>query len=183
MSWRGNDAGLLELRAPRELSARRNAACRSPVSCRKRTCAIGCATSRPPASGWTCALHLSRDAARAIPGSSRRRRDSAASASHPSVARRVCAVLTARSPATRAAVRSPSRRKTAVFTWPGQFPQPIDLDPLKTTLYWKRTAEELLVATPDLALKTRDASVARTSRLAPAERRQLADPDAGEHGR
>ena len=45
----------------------------------------------------------------------------------------------------------------AVFNWPGQFPQPINLSALKTTLYWKRSAEEFLVATRDLELSTHGA--------------------------
>jgi len=40
------------------------------------------------------------------------------------------------------------------LTWPLQFEQAIDLTDFKTTLYWKRTAEELLVATPSIELKT-----------------------------
>jgi uncharacterized protein (TIGR02099 family) len=46
-----------------------------------------------------------------------------------------------------------------VFTWPSEFPQPIDLENFKTTLYWKRTPEELLVATPSIEVKTRDAAL------------------------
>ncbi|HEY3655953.1 MAG TPA: YhdP family protein [Steroidobacteraceae bacterium] len=46
-----------------------------------------------------------------------------------------------------------------VFAWPAQFTQPIALEAFKTTLYWKRTADELLVATPSLQLKTRDAAL------------------------
>jgi uncharacterized protein (TIGR02099 family) len=49
--------------------------------------------------------------------------------------------------------------QTAVFNWPQQFPQPIDLPVLKVKLYWKRTPDELLVAASDLALRTRDADV------------------------
>jgi uncharacterized protein (TIGR02099 family) len=49
--------------------------------------------------------------------------------------------------------------KTAVFNWPEQFPQPIDLDTLKATVYWKRNDAELLVATPDWEMKNRDAAV------------------------
>ncbi len=49
--------------------------------------------------------------------------------------------------------------RTAVFTWPTQFPHPVDLETLKATLYWKRTNEELLVATPNWEMKNRDASV------------------------
>src|SRR3984957_18203733 len=48
---------------------------------------------------------------------------------------------------------------TAVLTWPLQFEQPIDLVNFKTTLYWKRTAEELMVATPLIELKSRDAAL------------------------
>ncbi|MDP8986412.1 MAG: TIGR02099 family protein [Pseudomonadota bacterium] len=47
----------------------------------------------------------------------------------------------------------------AVFTWPAELEQPIDLEMLKTTLYWKRTPEELLVATPSLELKNHDAAL------------------------
>ena len=48
---------------------------------------------------------------------------------------------------------------TAVLTWPLQFEQPIDLVNFKTTFYWKRTAEELMVATPLIELKSRDAAL------------------------
>ena len=48
--------------------------------------------------------------------------------------------------------------QAAVFSWPGQFHQPINLTQLKTTLYWRRTAEEFLVATTDLQLGARNAS-------------------------
>jgi uncharacterized protein (TIGR02099 family) len=48
---------------------------------------------------------------------------------------------------------------TAVFTWPVQLLQSVALDTLKTTLYWKRTDDGLLVATPDWQMKNRDASV------------------------
>jgi uncharacterized protein (TIGR02099 family) len=47
----------------------------------------------------------------------------------------------------------------AVVTWPGQLVQPVDLQTLKATVYWKRTNEELLVATPDWEMKNRDAAV------------------------
>jgi uncharacterized protein (TIGR02099 family) len=49
--------------------------------------------------------------------------------------------------------------ETGVFNWPSQFPQPIDIPLLKTSLYWRRTPEELLIATSDLELHTRDATV------------------------
>jgi uncharacterized protein (TIGR02099 family) len=49
--------------------------------------------------------------------------------------------------------------RTAVFNWPAQFAQPVDLDALKATVYWKRNNDELLVATPDWEMKNRDATV------------------------
>jgi uncharacterized protein (TIGR02099 family) len=49
--------------------------------------------------------------------------------------------------------------RTAVFTWPAQFPQAVALETLKSTVYWKRTNDELLVATPDWEMKNRDATV------------------------
>ncbi len=58
----------------------------------------------------------------------------------------------------------------AVFNWPGQFPQPINLSALKATLYWKRSAEEFLVATTDLTLSTHGARA-----LAKAAWRQPSD--------
>lgn len=47
---------------------------------------------------------------------------------------------------------------SAVFSWPRQLPQPIDLKTLKTTLYWKRSAEALLVATPNIEIANADVS-------------------------
>jgi len=47
----------------------------------------------------------------------------------------------------------------AVFNWPGQFAQPVDLEMLKTNLYWKRTPQDLLIATPLWQIKTRDADI------------------------
>ena len=49
--------------------------------------------------------------------------------------------------------------RSAVFSWPGQFSRPVDLATLKATLYWKRTDEELLVAAPDWTMNNRDAGV------------------------
>jgi uncharacterized protein (TIGR02099 family) len=46
-----------------------------------------------------------------------------------------------------------------VFNWPNEFPQPIDLKLLKTSLYWRRDAQGLLLATSDLELHTPDATV------------------------
>ena len=47
----------------------------------------------------------------------------------------------------------------ALFTWPTQFPQPVEVDRLKTTIYWKRGAEGLLMATPSWQMSNRDAEV------------------------
>jgi uncharacterized protein (TIGR02099 family) len=47
----------------------------------------------------------------------------------------------------------------AVFNWPGQFAAPVELALLKSTLYWKRTNEELLIATPDWEMRNRDGAV------------------------
>jgi uncharacterized protein (TIGR02099 family) len=49
--------------------------------------------------------------------------------------------------------------RSAVFSWPGQFSQPVNLETLKATLYWKRTDDELLVAAPDWTMHNRDAGV------------------------
>jgi uncharacterized protein (TIGR02099 family) len=48
---------------------------------------------------------------------------------------------------------------SAIFTWPGQFSLPIELRTLKTTLYWSRGAEQLLLATPDFEIDNQDAQV------------------------
>ena len=63
----------------------------------------------------------------------------------------------------------------AVFNWPAQFLEPVDLDTLKATVYWKRTNEELLVATPDWEMRNRDAGV-----RGKVAWRQLADGSAPE---
>jgi len=48
---------------------------------------------------------------------------------------------------------------TAVVNWPLQFAQPVYLESLKSTLYWQRSSDELLIATPDWQMKNRDAGV------------------------
>ena len=48
---------------------------------------------------------------------------------------------------------------TAVFNWPLQFSQPVTLESLKSTLYWQRTNEQLLIATPDWQMRNRDGVV------------------------
>jgi uncharacterized protein (TIGR02099 family) len=47
----------------------------------------------------------------------------------------------------------------AVFHWPTQFPRSVELERLKANIYWKRTAEELLIASPDWEIKTHDAEI------------------------
>jgi uncharacterized protein (TIGR02099 family) len=47
----------------------------------------------------------------------------------------------------------------AVFSWPAQFEQPVDLQSLQATVYWKRTDQELLIATPDWRMNNRDGAV------------------------
>jgi uncharacterized protein (TIGR02099 family) len=44
------------------------------------------------------------------------------------------------------------------FVWPSQLSQPVDFEGLKTTLYWKRTPQELLIATPAIDFKNQDAT-------------------------
>jgi uncharacterized protein (TIGR02099 family) len=46
-----------------------------------------------------------------------------------------------------------------VFHWPTQFPQAVDLERLRANVYWKRTAQELLIASPDWEVKTHDADI------------------------
>jgi uncharacterized protein YhdP len=43
---------------------------------------------------------------------------------------------------------------SAVYNWPDQFPDPIALQVLKSTLYWRRNPQELLLATSDLEVRT-----------------------------
>jgi uncharacterized protein (TIGR02099 family) len=60
--------------------------------------------------------------------------------------------------------------RTAVFSWPAQFPLPVPLETLKSTLYWQRTNEALLIATPDWEMKNRDASIrGKAAWLLPAD--------------
>jgi uncharacterized protein (TIGR02099 family) len=46
-----------------------------------------------------------------------------------------------------------------VFHWPAQFPRSVELERLKANIYWKRTAEELLIASPDWEIKTHDGEI------------------------
>ena len=46
-----------------------------------------------------------------------------------------------------------------VFHWPTQFPRSVELERLKANIYWKRTAEELLIASPDWEIKTHDGEI------------------------
>jgi uncharacterized protein (TIGR02099 family) len=43
-----------------------------------------------------------------------------------------------------------------VFHWPSQFPHHVDLERLKADIFWKRTEQELLIASPDWQIKTHD---------------------------
>ena len=43
-----------------------------------------------------------------------------------------------------------------VFHWPTQFPRAVELERLKANIYWRRTPEELLIASPDWDIKTHD---------------------------
>jgi uncharacterized protein (TIGR02099 family) len=45
----------------------------------------------------------------------------------------------------------------AVFAWPSEFPQPLGLQICQAKLYWKRSADELLIASPGWQIKTPDA--------------------------
>ena len=49
--------------------------------------------------------------------------------------------------------------KSAVFAWPAELPQAVALQEFNTTLYWKRTPQELLIATPSIDIKNQDAAV------------------------
>lgn len=49
--------------------------------------------------------------------------------------------------------------EAAVFAWPAQFTQPVELHAVATTLYWSRTPLELLVATPSIEFRNKDATV------------------------
>jgi uncharacterized protein (TIGR02099 family) len=58
----------------------------------------------------------------------------------------------------------------AVYNWPDQFPEPIAVPVLKTTLYWRRSPQELLMATSDLEVRTHAARVhAKLSWSQPAD--------------
>jgi uncharacterized protein (TIGR02099 family) len=45
---------------------------------------------------------------------------------------------------------------SGVFHWPTQFPRPVELERFRANVYWKRTAEELLIASRDWEVKTHD---------------------------
>jgi uncharacterized protein (TIGR02099 family) len=49
--------------------------------------------------------------------------------------------------------------RRAVFSWPFELPQAIDLAAFNTTLYWSRSPQELLIATPSIDIKNEDATV------------------------
>jgi uncharacterized protein (TIGR02099 family) len=49
--------------------------------------------------------------------------------------------------------------QAGVFHWPAQFPRSVELERLKANIYWKRSAEELLIASPDWEIKTHDGEI------------------------
>ena len=49
--------------------------------------------------------------------------------------------------------------RAGVFHWPAQFPRPVDLERLRANIYWKRTGQELLIASRDWEIKTRDGEI------------------------
>jgi len=49
--------------------------------------------------------------------------------------------------------------RAGVFHWPTQFPHAVELERLKANFYWRRTPEELLIASPDWEIKTHDAEI------------------------
>ena len=49
--------------------------------------------------------------------------------------------------------------RDASVAWPRQWPQPVDVEAVNGTIYWKRTPASLLIATPALALHNHDAAV------------------------
>ena len=49
--------------------------------------------------------------------------------------------------------------RAGVFHWPAQFPRPVDLERLSANIYWKRTGQELLIASRDWQIKTHDAEI------------------------
>ncbi|HEY2782203.1 MAG TPA: YhdP family protein [Steroidobacteraceae bacterium] len=48
---------------------------------------------------------------------------------------------------------------SGMFHWPTQFPGPVELERLRADIYWKRTAEELLIASSDWEIKTHDGEI------------------------
>jgi uncharacterized protein (TIGR02099 family) len=49
--------------------------------------------------------------------------------------------------------------QAGAFHWPTQFPRSVDLERLKANIYWRRNAEELLIASPDWEIKTHDGEI------------------------
>jgi uncharacterized protein (TIGR02099 family) len=46
-----------------------------------------------------------------------------------------------------------------VFHWPAQFPRPVELEQLRANIYWKRTGDELLIASQDWEIETHDGEI------------------------
>ncbi len=49
--------------------------------------------------------------------------------------------------------------RAGIFHWPAQFPHPLELERLQANVYWKRTAQELLIASPAWEVKTHDGDI------------------------
>jgi len=49
--------------------------------------------------------------------------------------------------------------RAGTFHWPTQFPRSVELERLRANIYWKRTAEELLIASPDWEIKIHDGDI------------------------
>ncbi len=69
---------------------------------------------------------------------------------------------------------------SAVYNWPDQFPEPIALPVLKSTLYWRRNPQEVLLATLGSRAAHARGERAREARVVAARRRQLARAHPGE---
>ena len=150
--------GVAGIEGAGELSARRNAAAAGRAAAakdlRERLQEI------EPTGEWLdTRVDLARDTADGSLAIHRAGADSVASALRPSDARRACAASAGQSRAPATAVGWTSKRAAHRSSGLRSSPRPIVLEKFKTTLFWRRTAEELLVATPSIELKTHDAAL------------------------
>ena len=49
--------------------------------------------------------------------------------------------------------------RAATIAWPYEWQRPVDIDALDGTIYWRRTPQDLLIATPGLAVENHDAKL------------------------